>query len=133
MTGTRPQLYNGIILLFTFFSCRLVYGTYQSIRVYQDIWAALGAHPMLSSDQLLKGTLRYATATSTVPLWLALSLFVSNVTLNSLNFYWFVLMIKAVSKRFQPAKRQEDEPIPADEAVQSGAKPQSSQITRRKA
>src|ERR1700730_1062100 len=41
MTGSRAQLYNGLILLATFFSCRLVWGTYQSVRVYQDVWAAL--------------------------------------------------------------------------------------------
>ena len=29
------------MLLATFFGCRLVWGTYQSIRVYQDVWAAL--------------------------------------------------------------------------------------------
>jgi len=28
-------------LLASFFCCRLVWGTYQSIRVYQDVWAAL--------------------------------------------------------------------------------------------
>ncbi|CCE28339.1 uncharacterized protein CPUR_01814 [Claviceps purpurea 20.1] len=38
MTGSQAQLYNGFLLLFTFFSCRLVYGTYQSV---QYIWRAI--------------------------------------------------------------------------------------------
>ncbi|KAF7512884.1 hypothetical protein GJ744_011987 [Endocarpon pusillum] len=41
LTGSKYQWYNGIILLASFFGCRLVWGTYQSIRVYQDVWAAL--------------------------------------------------------------------------------------------
>src|SRR5271170_6240784 len=45
MTGSRAQLYNGLVLLFTFFCCRLVWGTYQSVRVYQDIWNAIHHTP----------------------------------------------------------------------------------------
>ncbi|KAL8976469.1 MAG: hypothetical protein Q9177_006851 [Variospora cf. flavescens] len=41
MTGSRAQWYNGILLLASFFCCRLLWGTYQSLRVYQDCWAAL--------------------------------------------------------------------------------------------
>lgn len=41
MTGSKLQWYNGIILLATFFGCRLVWGTYQSLQVYQDAWAAM--------------------------------------------------------------------------------------------
>ena len=41
MTGSKLQWYNGIVLLVTFFGCRLVWGNYQSLRVYQDTWAAM--------------------------------------------------------------------------------------------
>lgn len=30
-----------MVLLASFFSCRLVWGTYQSLQVYQDVWAAM--------------------------------------------------------------------------------------------
>ena len=53
MTGSKYQWYNGILLLATFFGCRLVWGTYQSIRVYQDVWAALHL-PVDSSGHLLE-------------------------------------------------------------------------------
>ncbi|KAI9809400.1 MAG: hypothetical protein M1826_003913 [Phylliscum demangeonii] len=43
MTGSRPQLYNGIVLLATFFACRLVWGPYQTVRVFADVWTALRA------------------------------------------------------------------------------------------
>lgn len=102
MTGSRPQLYNGILLLFSFFSCRLVYGTYQSYRVFCDIWSAVDLHP--SPEKRLSPVMAFATDSSTVPFWLASAYLASNMVLNGLNFYWFVMMIKAVRKRFVPAK-----------------------------
>lgn len=49
----------------------------------------------------------YATSETTVPSWLATSYLVSNLTLNFLNFYWFIMMISAVLKRFQPNEKHE--------------------------
>ncbi|KPM44833.1 hypothetical protein AK830_g1698 [Neonectria ditissima] len=103
MTGTRAQLYNGIMLLFTFFSCRLVYGTYATFRVFHDIWSSINANPLPSKLEF-SPTMVFADETSTVPLWLGAIYLLSNVTLNSLNFYWFFMMIRAVRKRFEPAK-----------------------------
>ncbi|KAI9811746.1 MAG: hypothetical protein M1827_005291 [Pycnora praestabilis] len=71
MTGSRAQLYNGLILLATFFSCRLVWGTYQSVRVYQDVWAALqmpGAAAMnasVSNNSTIPAGAAGATAAAT--------------------------------------------------------------------
>jgi len=113
MTGSRPQLINGILLLITFFSCRLVWGTYQSVRVYQDVWTALHHTPVLSPSAGVQpdafnstaaalgesGMMRFAGDES-VPVWLAVTYLGSNVILNTLNFYWFGKMIEAVRKRF---------------------------------
>jgi hypothetical protein len=105
MTGTRAQLYNGIALLFTFFSCRLIYGTYQSVRVFGDILQAIDTHP--SAEERLSPLMMFATKDSTVPLWLGAVYLASNLTLNSLNIYWFFMMIKAVRKRFvAPAPKE---------------------------
>lgn len=41
MTGGTLQFYNGIMLLATFFGSRLCWGTYQSVRVFQDVWTVL--------------------------------------------------------------------------------------------
>lgn len=46
--------------------------------------------------------MQYATSESTVPTWIAVSYLASNITLNTLNFYWFIMMIRAVLKRFKP-------------------------------
>ncbi|TVY23180.1 putative TLC domain-containing protein [Lachnellula hyalina] len=127
MTGSRAQLYNGIALLVTFFGCRLVWGTYQSVRVYQDVWAAIHHKPAAASihfDALNNSTNAAADAAAGhsaapihgdimrfageefVPLWLGFTYLGSNIILNTLNFYWFGKMIETVRKRFQPPKEE---------------------------
>lgn len=141
MTGSRVQLYNGIVLLFAFFSCRLVWGTYQTVRVYQDIWAAIHHEPAgagIHIDALNNSTTsgRNAAAGKSaapvhgdimqfageeyVPLWLAFTYLGSNIVLNTLNFYWFGKMIEMVRKRFQPPK-EDRRKQKATAAVTTGA------------
>ncbi|KAL1835655.1 hypothetical protein VTJ49DRAFT_6265 [Mycothermus thermophilus] len=115
MTGTKPQLYNGIALLVTFFLCRLVWGTYQSAVVYVDMWHSIHRAP--SAEYLDAAFAAVSDPTdpdanpmffsrnpTTVPVWLTGIYLASNLTLNSLNWFWFFKMIKAVSKRFEPPK-----------------------------
>ncbi|KAL9099611.1 MAG: hypothetical protein Q9163_004918 [Psora crenata] len=111
MTGSKPQWYNGIILLTSFFCCRLLWGTYQSIRVYQDVWAGLhydptsrpakatvdGMYePLGEADEVMRYAGKYV-----LPAWLAFVYLASNITLNTLNFYWFGKMIETVRSRFR--------------------------------
>ncbi|KAL8647679.1 MAG: hypothetical protein Q9226_006340 [Calogaya cf. arnoldii] len=122
MTGSKPQWYNGIILLVSFFCCRLMWGTYQSLRVYQDCWAALhftdthgsnvsreAIHPK-GIPELMDPTggkaelMKYNLNPENMPLWLGLTYLGSNVMLNTLNFYWFGKMIETVKKRFRTPK-----------------------------
>lgn len=120
MTGTRAQLYNGLVLLFTFASCRLVWGTYQSAVVYGDMWKALRATPdagylaaaaLAAKDAVLAdpniNNMAFVSEATTLPAWLAGTYLLANVTLNSLNWFWFVKMIAAVRKRFEPVKEEE--------------------------
>lgn len=113
LTGSRVQWYNGIMLLASFFSCRLLWGTYQSIRVYQDVWAGLhydSTNPpynasledpeKFSSD----GVMRFFSGDK-VPMWLAAVYLGSNIVLNTLNFYWFGKMIETVRSRFQEPRK----------------------------
>ena len=101
MTGSTAQLVNGIMLLFTFFGCRLVYGTYSSMRVFQDVYNAWN-QPVPAP--LADPETGYARD---VPLWLAFSYLGANVTLNSLNWFWFSRMIDALKKRFETPKGEE--------------------------
>ena len=83
MTGSALQLINGFTLLITFGGSRLVWGTYQNIRMYSDIWEA------------------YSTSLGLpVPPWLALSYMLASATLTGLNVFWFWKMIQALMARF---------------------------------
>ncbi len=116
MTGTTIQLVNGIVLLCTFFCCRIVWGSYQSIRVFTDVYHAYTAGAVARSDpdvgKLSSNTtvsnagfkhdvLRFAEG-QTVPLWLICAYLTSNLMLNSLNWFWFGKMIETLRKRFDP-------------------------------
>ncbi|PGH10906.1 hypothetical protein AJ80_07349 [Polytolypa hystricis UAMH7299] len=125
MTGGRAQWYNGMMLLAVFFSCRLVWGTWQSVRVFLDIFgaytqsngAASQLEPFDINSMIFKDTgscvdevCSKATAEVSrfaqynaggIPFWLVLTYLGSNLILNSLNFYWFYKMIDTVLKRFR--------------------------------
>ncbi|KAK3330862.1 TLC domain-containing protein [Apodospora peruviana] len=115
MTGSKAQLYNGIALLFTFFACRLVWGSYQSVLVYIDMWQAVHHSPdagyvaaALSQNSTLtdpdQNMMAFVKESVPVPIWLALVYVASNIVLNTLNWFWFFKMITAVKKRFEPPK-----------------------------
>ena len=87
MTGSSAQWVNGIVLVTTFGCSRLLWGTYQSVKMYQNIWEAFNTPGGLP-----------------VPPWLALAYVVANTTLSGLNFWWFSRMIKTVKARFDEPK-----------------------------
>lgn len=137
MTGSRAQLYNGILLVITFFFCRLVWGTYQSICVFQDIWVALHHQPGdvsvyngLNIDNSIDGLentykhsiysenplMRYSN-NQYVPVWLSMVYLGSNFILNFLNIYWFRQMIVTIRKRFQPKVEFEKKKSATDKRV----------------
>lgn len=76
-TGSLTQLVNGVILLTTFFSARILYGFYISFYLLSDL-----------HDQRLK----INTFLLSVTVFLIF-------TLNSLNVFWFRKMILSASKR----------------------------------
>ncbi|KAJ5774518.1 hypothetical protein N7457_009414 [Penicillium paradoxum] len=130
MTGSRTQWYNGMALLSSFFACRLVWGTWQSIVVYGDMWNALqltwsASTAPLSDPVNINANVFYPARDGSscvneaclranaeiakyqdytaggVPTWLILTYVGSNLILNSLNFYWFSKMVETVLKRFR--------------------------------
>lgn len=116
MTGSTVQLINGIMLLCTFFCCRIVWGTYQSIRVFTDMYNMYTAGPVTLSDpdvgRLSNNTtvgnagfkndvLKFSEGQH-VPLWLVSAYLASNFILNGLNWFWFGKMIETLRKRFDP-------------------------------
>lgn len=140
MTGSRAQWYNGIALLITFFSCRIIWGTWQSVLVFRDMFAALkqtwdaqaaaaggpvNVNPQVFGDRLANVVCsdelcvkanaevsQFAKYTAGgVPTWLVATYVSSNLILNFLNYYWFSKMIDAVMKRFrEPAPTEAPQP-----------------------
>lgn len=106
MTGSRSQWYNGLVLLSSFFLCRLVWGSYQSIRVYADVWSALHVDEpgVVNSDFTTDSEVMKYAVGNTVPTWLGVVYLGSNIVLNALNFYWFGKMIETIRKRFTESK-----------------------------
>ncbi|KAF2657511.1 DUF887-domain-containing protein [Lophiostoma macrostomum CBS 122681] len=114
LTGSKLQLYNGIALLLTFFFCRLVWGTYQSIMIYSDIYKALTTtladeYGAIVDDgkcqKNASGVGQGGVAScemGPLPMWLVVIYLVGNTALSLLNFYWFMQMVRAVRKRFVP-------------------------------
>jgi hypothetical protein len=115
-TGSRLQLYNGIALLATFLLCRVVWGTYQSVLIYSDIYTAFKARSTDPMSLTLEAGKCEGNSTGfgyggpggcelgELPMWLITIYLVGNTALSLLNLYWFNQMIKAVRKRFVPKK-----------------------------
>ncbi|KAJ5551279.1 hypothetical protein N7461_005977 [Penicillium sp. DV-2018c] len=157
MTGSRAQWYNGMALLSSFFACRLVWGTWQSVIVYGDMWKALqqtwaaSAAP-LSTPVNINANVFYpardgslcvneacarANAEITkykdftaggVPTWLVLTYVGSNLILNFLNFFWFSKMVETVLKRFRTP--QESAAVDAKKEKQTGSAEEAAQLKK---
>lgn len=117
MTGTKAQLYNGIVLIVTFFTARLIWGVWQSAVVWYDMYRGLYAAPnsefmsVTPADEILPGTediMMYAKEAGPLPGWLVAIYLGSNLTLTTLNCIWFSKMIKAIRKRFEPPKEESE-------------------------
>ena len=106
MTGGKTQLMNGIALLATFFGSRLVWGTYQSVKVYQDLAHVLRM-PESENKSWLHGSevMRFSDR-KVLPPWLAYAYLASNTLLTVLNFYWFWRMIETVANRFRSPREK---------------------------
>ncbi|KAI9846458.1 MAG: hypothetical protein M1838_001262 [Thelocarpon superellum] len=123
LTGSRAQFVNGILLMATFFGCRLVWGSYQTVLIYGDIWAALqrrGANAVAASYPTAATVpsvdpaaevMRFA-GDQDMPIWLWCTYLGSNTVLGFLNFYWFGKMVEALQKRFTPP----EDKVPAKKA-----------------
>jgi hypothetical protein len=138
MTGSMIQFVNGIALLITFFSCRLLWGSYMSISVFGDVWRAYKAGPVVLSDPQ-SGKLNNHTVVGNagfkhdimqfadgqyIPLWLAATYLASNLILNGLNWFWFSKMIETLRKRFDPplGTRQPDTKTAVTQSVSESEK-----------
>ena len=115
------QLYNGIALLTTFFVCRVLWGNFQSICIYSDVWTALHTprfFPQAAKNDSIFAYRNIIGSRSTpeddpgkmgLPMWLVYAYLGSNTILNFLNVYWFMKMIQAIRKRFRHSNQSRKE------------------------
>lgn len=87
--GTIPfniQLINGIFLLISFFSVRILWGFYQAFSVVCDLFLSSSNHEPVA------------------PLWASIGVCASNLALDVLNVYWFYKMILLAKRRLASNK-----------------------------
>ena len=97
LSGTKWQLVNGLFLITCFFSCRIVWGWYQSINLYRDVWSTWATD---CSTNVHLGEQDVERHRRKVDVWLTLVFLAANTILSCLNLYWFSLMVRAIQKRF---------------------------------
>ncbi|PWW74545.1 DUF887-domain-containing protein [Tuber magnatum] len=121
-TGSYRQLVNGFFLLISFFCCRVIWGTWNSVLVFGDLLTLYKNPPLvllsldddlihpdpLETDEIVT----HPFAGKNIPFWLIMAYLGSNITLNLLNYYWFGRMIQTVSSRFtkkdKPVKKEKE-------------------------
>ena len=101
MTGGKAQLINGIALLVTFSGSRLVWGTYQSLKLYQDLVHVLRMPESETKSWPHGSELMRFSGKQVLPVWLTYTYLANNTLLMVLNFYWFWRMIETVTSRFR--------------------------------
>jgi hypothetical protein len=108
MTGSTAQLINGILLIVSFFGCRLVWGVYQSWLMYNDVWSAWHAEtPFTSVCSKFMETTRLHSLIDVplrcrvLPTWLGIFYIGANTLLTMLNSFWLAKMLSAIQKRFK--------------------------------
>ncbi|WFD29658.1 hypothetical protein MSPP1_000668 [Malassezia sp. CBS 17886] len=80
--GTRIQFVNAVALLVTYVGVRLVYGVYFTVRFIPTLWLPDGAHSRV------------------IPLGFKLFYTFGLIAMDSLNYYWFIRMLRNVRRRF---------------------------------
>ncbi|KAJ7137668.1 TLC domain-containing protein [Mycena epipterygia] len=81
-TGSTFQFVNGLFLIATFFSVRLLYGGFTSYQFFQTLYH--GRHEIPRAALAITG--------------------IGNVLLQGLNWFWLVKMVASVRKRFTTPK-----------------------------
>lgn len=88
MADTPVYLFNGLLMIFVFFCCRNIWGTYMSYQFFVD-----------TRQELLQPTPNGFPSTA---IWIYR---IANVALNLLNFYWFHKMASKALAIFTKGKK----------------------------
>jgi hypothetical protein len=117
MTGSTLQLVNGVVFIISFFLSRLVWGTWQTYRMYSDVWNAWNntghlskvCKPFFNATNKIVGGSAWVNIPwrcRILPTWLGATYVGGLGLLTILNYWWFTQIISAVTKRFRVASKK---------------------------
>ncbi|KAF2500251.1 DUF887-domain-containing protein [Lophium mytilinum] len=96
--GSRVQVINGMLLITTFFTCRLVWGSYLTFVFFRDVWTALHAEQSHQTTYVLDAKVQSLDLEHRAPWWLACLFMVTNSVVMGLSTFWFVKMVDTVRR-----------------------------------
>jgi hypothetical protein len=103
MDGSLPKLINGFLLIISFFSVRLVFGTYTAASLFRDLYLAR-TEP--TDGLVIRVPCKDGSNGCTqqgpfeLPIWIVVVHVLSNLILWLLNWYWFERMTALLRRRF---------------------------------
>jgi hypothetical protein len=102
LAGSKIQMVNGIVLMVTFASCRLLWGSYMTFTFFGDVFTAVQA------DRPSFTLYDYSPSESPLALehrapgWVAVAFMCTHTVVMSLSVFWFSKMVAAVRKHVKP-------------------------------
>ncbi|KAG0646331.1 putative TLC domain-containing [Hyphodiscus hymeniophilus] len=99
MEGSRAQLINGIFLVVTFLSVRIIYGSYTMYWLFSDIYRAVTEttyEPMVYSTG---GKAWQLKTPLQLPMWIVVMHLLAETTIFVLNYVWFYKMVNLLLRR----------------------------------
>lgn len=98
MAGTKLQMVNGIVLMITFASCRLLWGTYMTFTFFGDVWTAIHAEKPSFTLYDYSPSEPPLVLEHRAPGWVAISFMFTHTVVMSLSAFWFSKMVATVRK-----------------------------------
>ena len=99
--GSTFQIVNGVLLVVTFASCRLLWGSYLTVVFFRDVWTALHAPQPSWTEYNYSPVEKPLILEPQAPWWLAIVFMLTNAVVMSLSAFWFTKMIATLRKHIR--------------------------------
>lgn len=109
LAGTRLQMVNGIVLMITFASCRLLWGSYMTFTFFGDVWTAIHAERPSFTLYDYSPLEQPLALEHHAPGWVAISFMFTHTVVMSLSVFWFSKMVTTVRKHVTSQNRKKVE------------------------
>lgn len=98
LAGSKIQMVNGIVLMITFASCRLLWGTYMTFIFFGDVWTAVQADKPSFTLYDYSPSEPPLALEHRAPGWVAVAFMCTHTVVMSLSIFWFSKMVATVRK-----------------------------------